>query len=170
MRSTFHHILLCIILSAVSLPSFGQKNHYYAPREGRFSINFPEGYTITADSGQDAITIKAECYSENEYYLASYTKLPAVLEETKELTQLSLEFFKEAVQARELTKEEWNIEGHSGLAAYLIMTEEEARIVYRVIIAGDILYQLAYLADTNVFSKENAIAFISTFALSNLQY
>lgn len=159
------NIYLILILISISLPAIGQKNHYFAPREGRFSVNFPCGYTVSADSVEEATTYKAECYHDDEYFLASYTPLPAIVPETSEMEGLSLEFFKEAVKATEISKKEWDIREHAGLAAYLIMTEESARIDYRVVIVDDILYQLVYIAKDDLFREEKATKFMNSFIL-----
>jgi hypothetical protein len=82
------------------------------------------------------------------------------------MAQVSYDTFLSSIGGKEILKSAWDIKKNIGLKAIIDMPEDETRLEYRVILVGNIQYQLVVLAINSVYDGQAAAAFFDSFKLS----
>ncbi len=156
-------IILVLILSISYLHA--QKSFNYSSDEGKFSIKFPGEYTETVVEKETAKTVKNQCEKDGINYLASYTLHYLEITDHLDMAEVSLESFTEAVQGIIITRTEWKVKKHEGLRALIDLPDNGKKLEYRVILVGNIQYQLIAFAANDIFNEDDINSYFKSFKL-----
>jgi hypothetical protein len=158
--------ILCIVLFILTIPmAYAQKNYPYDSNEGKFSIEFPGEFTVDREDKDKVSTIKINCDYEGQTYFASYSLHKIEMVDHEEMAEVSFDSFHAAVGGEVLMKDEWKVDGNTGLMAEIDLAENSVTITYRVILVGNIQYQLIVMAEYSDYDKKLANKFFKSFEL-----
>jgi len=142
-----------------------QKGYPYKSTEGKLSIVFPGDFVTEQLKSEDNVTIKTSCTVDDQTYFVTYTLHTLELTEPVELAEVSYDSFIKAVGGKLLSKSEWKIKKNVGIKARIELPKDESLLEYRVIIVGDIQYQVIALAAETLYDEGTAAAFFKSFKL-----
>ena len=157
-------IILILLLLSVSYTQ-AQKSVAYKSEEGKFSIKFPGEFKENITEKESAKTVKIQCELEKSNYFASYSLHKVDIDDPLEMAEVSLESFTEAIHGVVVTRTEWKIKKNEGLKALIDLPDNGAKLEYRVILVGNIQYQLIVIAVDGAIDKKKANAFFKSFKL-----
>lgn len=161
LKSSLLLISAFLLLTAFAPP----KKYAYKSEEGKCAVTFPGEFTTDTEMGEDAKTVKTMCTFDGITFFASYSIHKVEITDQEEMAEVSCDSFKEAVSGQLLSKSEWNIDDHSGLMAVLDLSENQAKLEYRVILVGDIQYQLVAMAPYADYNDKLITKFFKSFKL-----
>lgn len=157
-------LLSALILLAAFAPA---KKFLYDSSEGRFSVVFPAEYATERDEGEDVATIKTSCNLDGQTYFASYSLHQLEMTDPMEMAEVSYDSFIKAVGGVLQSKSDWKVKEHTGLIAVMNLSDESVLLEYRVILVGNIQYQLVVLAATGDYDAKAAGNFFDSFKLKD---
>lgn len=143
LKSSFLILLLMLFSGQIML---GQESRKFNSVEGKCSITFPGEYDIEKEETEHAMVVKIICNKDNRTYFLSYSLHKNELVDHEEMAEVSYDSFVEAVAGEARSKSEWVVQGHQGLKSLIDMPASQALVDYRVVLVGDIQYQLAAIA------------------------
>jgi hypothetical protein len=155
-------LLSVFIITAAFAPA---KKAVYENEEAKFSVTFPGEYTTETEKGENVTTVKIICTYENQTYFASYSLHELTITDHMEMAEVSYDSFKEAVGGQTLSRSEWDIDNHKGLRSVMDLTESGVKLEYRVILLGNIQYQLVAMAANADYDEKAAAKFFKSFKL-----
>jgi hypothetical protein len=153
--------LLFLFTSFVPSP----KGFPYQSDEGKLSVVFPGDFTTERTEGNNNYTVKTSCAFNNQTYFVSYTIHAMELTDPLELAEVSYDSFITALNGVLMSKAEWKIKEKRGIKAIIDLPETDTKLDYRVIIVGNIQYQLIALAANNDFNEKDAGSFFKSFKM-----
>jgi hypothetical protein len=155
-------LISVLIFTTASAPA---KKHVYKTEEGKFSITFPAEYTTEREEKESATTIKTSCVDDGHTFFASYTLHVTEITDHQEMAEVSYESFISAVQGELLSKSKWNIKDHEGLKAVMNISDNSMKLEYRVVLVGNIQYQLVAMAMLEEYDEKAAARYFKSFKL-----
>ena len=81
------------------------------------------------------------------------------------MADISVDTFGKAINATSSSKTEWNVGDYKGLTAIYELDESNVKVEYRVILIGQIQYQIIYLAAKENYNEKVAGKFFNSFKL-----
>lgn len=160
---------LLLVFSCFVFPTVAMnppaKGAYYNSSVGKFSIVFPAQYEVQTSGDGELESGKISVTIDDQTYFASYTVHTVDLTNVKELTEVSVDSFREELSATMQGKSEWKVKKNSGLKATMKLAEQDVKMQYHVLIVGQIQYQLIVAAPSGSFNQKAADAFIKSFKL-----
>jgi len=154
-------LLLVLFLAASFVPP---KGFLYKSEEGKMSVVFPGEYSTDRTDSESAVTIKTICSYYDQTFFASYTLHEVEIVEHADMAETSYESFISSVNGELSTKSEWRIKDNIGLKAIMALPND-VRLEYRVILVGNIHYQLVYMAEESIYDNKAAESFFDSFKL-----
>ena len=142
-----------------------KKKFVYDSAEGRFSVIFPAEYASDTEEGEAVTTTKVSCVLDGQTYFASYSVHQVEITGQKEMAEVSYDSFIKAVNGEPISKMEWSVGEYAGLAAVMSMDESSVKLEYRVVLAGNIQYQLVVMAPDEDYDEKAAAKFFNSFIL-----
>lgn len=163
-----------ILKTAISLFAFlfiftsftiSPKGFPYQSEEGKLSVVFPGDYTTERTEGNNNYTVKTTCTYNNQTYFVSYTMHSLELTDPLDLAEASYDSFITALKGVMISKTEWTVKEHKGIQALIDLPENGSKLEYRVIIVGNIQYQLIALAANIDYNEKDAESFFKSFKI-----
>lgn len=130
------------------------------------SIVFPGTYETERLPGENNVTIKTTCTVSDQTYFASYSIHQFEITEQEEMAEVSYESFMSSIGGSEASKSGWAVKKNKGIKAVLDMNEDYSKLEYRVVLVGNIQYQLVVLAAKSLYDEKSAAAFFDSSKLS----
>ena len=137
----------------------------YSNENCKVSMEFPGKVEESMTEQEAAKTYKA-LYStdKNVTYLLAMTVHENELDDHMALAEVSLAAFAESLNGKILQQENYKYKKYKGIEATLTMEEQNAEIRYRVILIGQIQYQIALIfLKTNAAETEDIERFFKSF-------
>lgn len=161
---TYAYFISLLVFSILLAPVIhGQDIHDFKSVEGKCSATFPGEYNIDSNETEYAKVVKVMCNTNTHTFLLSYSLHKNKMDDHENMAEVSYESFIEAVGGQELSKEKWEINGHKGLKAIIEMPANNSKVDYRVVLVGDIQYQLASIASDKNYDEAVIAAFNDSF-------
>lgn len=136
----------------------------YKSEEGKFKIKFPGAIDITEKEKEKYKTTQITCTVNENVYFVVCTTHSAPMKKPKELAKVSLDSFVESLSGKISTKSDWDIKGNSGYIA-VINIDKTSVIHYRVVIVGQIQYQVVVIGKKTNYEEEVAKKFFKSFKI-----
>jgi hypothetical protein len=165
MKTLKSSLLLLSVFILVTSFTPAKKKFIFDSDEGRFSVIFPAEYTTETEKGEGVTTIKTSCTLKGQTYFASYSLHEIKMVDHKEMAQVSYDSFMKAVGGELRSKTEWKVGDHSGLMAVMELVESSVKLEYRVVLVGNIQYQLVVMAPNADYNEKGAAKFFKSFTL-----
>jgi hypothetical protein len=141
------------------------KGFPYQSEEGKLSVVFPGDFTTERTEGNNNYTVKTTCTYNNQTYFVSYTMHSLELTDPLDLAETSYDSFITALKGVMISKAEWTVKEHKGIKAMIDLPENSSKLDYRVIIVGNIQYQLIALAANIDYNEKDAESFFKSFKI-----
>jgi len=141
------------------------KGFPYQSKEGKLSVVFPGDFTTERTKGNYHVTVKTTCMYNNQTYFVSYTIHSLELTDPLDLAEASYDSFITAVKGVMISKTEWKVKELEGIQAMIDLPESGSKLDYRVIIVGNIQYQLIALAANIDYNEKGAGSFFKSFKI-----
>jgi hypothetical protein len=148
-------------------PSIGD-SETYSSKDGKFRVTFPGAYEETVGEGEDQKTVKINFVQGEHILFASYTLHETEITDHQDMAEVSLDSFVEAVNGDLISKSEWKVKGNSGLQSVMTIESEEKiiKIDYRVVLVGQLQYQLVSIAPTDDYDTKMSDKFFKSFQIT----
>ena len=161
---TYAYFISLLVFSILLAPVIqGQDIYEFKSVEGKCTVTFPGEYNIDSDETEYAKVVKVMCNTDSHTFLLSYSLHKNEMVDHQNMAEVSYDSFIEAVGGQELSKEEWEINGQKGLKATIEMPANNSKVDYRVILVGEIQYQLASIASNQNYDEAAIAAFNDSF-------
>lgn len=153
-----------LVLFVFVLASFAPSTEFtYTSIDGKFSITFPAAHESVSKKTENLTTVKTQATFEDQLYLVSYTIHKVKMMDRESLAASSLESFNEAVGGTITKQAKWAIKKHKGLQADIQIPAKNLIAEYRVILIGQIQYQITVFSESTNWNQLNADKFIESF-------
>lgn len=156
-------LITAFIMTTAFAPA--KKKFIFKPEEGKLSVIFPAEYTSDRDEGENVTTIKTSCTLDGQTYFASYSLHQVEITEHKEMAEVSYDSFIKAINGVLVSKSDWIVNNYEGIKAVMNIPTENVKLEYRVVLAGNIQYQLVVMASGADYDEKMADAFFNSFKL-----
>jgi hypothetical protein len=156
MKTVISSYLLCLALLLIGTAANAQIDYLYSSEPGKFTIQFPSEFSIKETDNQGTVTTEVSCEYDDGMLIAGFTIHSEDLNEVEELAKISADSFQESLEADVISSKVWHYRGYKGIKAKYSIAEIGYTVEYRVIIRGNIQYQLVHLffGDSSVNSDE----------------
>jgi hypothetical protein len=158
-----HLIIFSLLLTATHL--LGQSDFVYETEEGKFSIDFPAKYNVNSEEKGSIRTAQAMCAFDEHTLLATYTLHATEITDHDALADTSIVAFGNSVNGNLLSKTDWVVDGKKGRKAFYNLPEQNIKVEYRVLLVGQLQYQIIVMATNAKFDNEMAVTFFDSFRL-----
>ena len=139
----------------------------FSPANGGFSIDFSCYYKTSETRKDNAYIGQASCVDNEHTFLASYTIHKNPLSNNDELMDISIDSFIKQVNGKPGLLTQWQAGENLGKSVIVFIGQSNTKIIYRVLIVGQIQYQLAVMATRDQFSYEASKKFFDSFRLED---
>lgn len=153
--------LFVLLISVTSLTP--ATKHTYTSEEANFSITFPTKFESSEEVDDDFRSVKTQCISDDMIYLAIYSVHEEDISGSKELTNISMRAFLEGLGATADSESTWKVGKYKGLKSTFEVSSGNLVGEYRVVLIGQIQYQITSVAPKNVWDKKEAKKFLKSF-------
>ncbi len=157
-------VILVILLFAVSY-LHAQKSFVYDSEEGKLEIKFPCKFIEKENESETSRTVEIQCEKDGYSYFASFSIHKIDMGNPLEIAEISLESFTKALKGIVITRTEWKVRKHEGIAAIIDMPDYGSKLEYRIILVGNIQYQLFVVAANNIYDEKTVDTFFKSFIL-----
>lgn len=141
----------------------GGKWYKFTSEDGKISISFPAEPAKDKTEAEEAVTHKVSVTEGTTTYFFGYTYHENELADAKELAQVSLDSFTEAVGGTIKSQGVYKYKKNEGLEAKITI-EDQGYIMYKVIIIGQVQYQLVVINTVDEFGPD-ADKFFNSFKI-----
>lgn len=155
--------LVSVMLIIIAQQASAQGYYVYTSKEANCSVTFPGEFEEEKVDSEEATTMKVVCNKDGFTYLMSYSLHKNTMVDHEEMADISYDSFLETVAGNAESKKTWKVDGHKGVKATIDMTQNGAMVEYRVVLVGDIQYQLAAMALYDTYDEELAREFCESF-------
>lgn len=163
-RFTLFNVLWIFL---VGVSSFAPATKYkFSPTEGKCSIVFPSEFSEETKEKEDYTMIKGQVTDDGMVLIATCTIHNTPLDDVDLLTEVSLNSFISSLNATTKSKTNWNVKKHKGLQVEFESTEQNMIGELRVIIVGQIQYQIVAVGSNEDWDVAKAQKFLNSFKLT----
>ncbi|MCD4735047.1 MAG: hypothetical protein K8R53_03300 [Bacteroidales bacterium] len=137
-------LLIGIVIGNVESSAFtpvpgGKK---YSSKASKASIVFPEEFKVERDENKSPVTTKVSAEVGENVFMFSYTNHEVTLDDPYHLAEVSLQSFQETLQGEVVKMTDYFYDDYKGRDAIFDVLGTEVTIYYRVLIVGQIQYQM----------------------------
>ncbi|MCB0478007.1 MAG: hypothetical protein KDC84_07580 [Crocinitomicaceae bacterium] len=163
------HLSILFVLTLVLFPltSTAQKWVKYECRDAKFAAQFPMTPEEKVEDSEQGKSYTATVTQGNTVYMASAlihtTNLQVAGLDQQTLASTSLDAFEKALGATKVTKKNYYSRNDVGLDAEIIVPGFANPILYRVIVIGQIQYQVVVMQKEGKAKKGTMYKFINAF-------
>lgn len=137
----------------------------YRNDEGKVSIKFPAEFDVTVEESETATTYQIISELGKDVFMLSFTFHETEMDDPYNLAQVSLESFNEAVGGELVKETDYKYEDYKGREAIVDLSDAGATVYYRVVIIGQIQYQLAVVDHSgNILDEKDK--FFNSFSVA----
>jgi hypothetical protein len=158
-------LFLLIVLIGIAQP-LDVVAQTYKSKEGKCKVKFPATPKEETKSKTNATTVKISCKKDDQVYFVGYTLHEIKIIDHKDMAKVSLEAFIENTGGAAISQSEWIVKGNSGLKATINLEDKNALIEYRVVLIGQLQYQIAVTATKDDYDSDMAAKFIKSFKVT----
>ena len=156
-------LLLVLLIGASSLaPS---ETHTYTSEEGRITVDFPAEFKTSEKVEEDYRSVQAQAISGDMVFFVDYTVHQENLSNSQPLIEISVNAFMKKMAATPQKKKTWKVNGVKGSKSFFESEEKKLVGEYRVVIIGQIQYQVAAVGPTDSWDAKKAKKFLKSFKI-----
>ncbi|NOQ73858.1 MAG: hypothetical protein GQ574_17760 [Crocinitomix sp.] len=159
----FQSALLLIIVSISSAALAQSTKAKYFSSEAKLSVTFPSKFETTEDVKEAFKSVKTQVMVNGALYYVSYSVHKNDLSKNESLAKVSLDSFIETLNGKVTKEAIWKVRKKNGLQALFNVTEGELKGEYRVVIIGQIQYQIAVVAPKESWDEKVTKKFFKSF-------
>lgn len=135
----------------------------YTSSEGKASIVFPYEITTSEKSGDSYRSVSTQAMNNELLFYFTYTIHESELSENEALAQVSLDSFIEGLNGKVSKQSVWTVRKQKGLQAKLSVDANGLIGEYRVVLIGQIQYQIAVVGKFEGWNQKEADSFFNSF-------
>lgn len=162
-RILFGGSLLILLIGVTSLAP--AKKHKYTSSEAKLSVTFPSEFKTDIVNKVDYRSVKTQAISEEMVFLVIFSEHGSDMGDTEELAEVSLGAFLEGVEATSKNKTSWKVNNSSGLKSTFEAPEKDLIGEYRVVLIGQIQYQITAVSSKEAWDEKKAKKFFKSFKI-----
>lgn len=137
----------------------------YVTEKGKASIKFPAEYSVEEDNSDLTSTTKVMASLDDNIFMFSFSIHETTLSDHYMLAQTSLTSFNDEVGGRIISETDYVYDDYKGRSAEIELEEQNVTLYYRVILVGQIQYQMVVVAQSgNIVKKKDK--FFNSFKLT----
>ena len=159
-RVIFSSSLVLLFIGITSLAPSTQFK--YSSSEGKLSIVFPDKFTTEENVGDQYKTIKTQALYNDILFFVAYTVHTTELTDNEGLTKVSLDSFIGGLEANVTKESMWKVRKNKGLQASFNIVSQGLKGEYRIVLIGQIQYQIAVVGAEDAWSQTLADSFIKS--------
>lgn len=114
----------------------------YSSKRGKFKVLFPGKPEVVDEPKDWGKSYKAQVKLDEHLFYSSYGIHEQRLVDHAHLSEVSTEAFAEKIGGTIIDESAWKFKGHQGRQLELTIPDKNVRIYYKVILIGQIQYQL----------------------------
>jgi hypothetical protein len=160
-------VLLALLLLIPAGKGFAQtttkakpKWYAYSTEVGKIKAKFPGNPALENQDTEIGKKHTATARFGENTYMISYVIHSTTLAEQEKLADASLTAFRDKVKGQILNQSSWSVKkAGNGIRATIAMPDKDAKVEYRVILIGQIQYQVIVVAPTDKYDSKVADKF-----------
>ena len=157
-------LALVLIVGTLTTPLAAQKWVKFADEDCNCKIKFPNEPEKTVTEKNEATTYKVVSQVGDQTFFFGYTLHEVNLAGTPNLDQVSLDSFNEELGGKMTNQKNWVIKKkYTGKQATLSLQKQSAVCLYKVIIIGQMQYQLVVISPQSSLDADAAETFFASF-------
>jgi len=160
-RIIFSSALLILLIGVTSLAP--ATKYKYTSEEANLSVTFPAEFTTSEESNENYKSVKTQAISDEMVFLAIYTVHDADVSEQEKLSEISINAFMEGLNGVPEGKTTWKVKKNNGLQSKFEVPEKDLVGDYRVVLIGQIQYQITAVSPKSSWDKKKASKFFKSF-------
>lgn len=138
----------------------------YTSAEGKVSAVFPGEFTTSEEVQETYKTVKTQAMVDDMVFFVAYTIHEIEMTDVDELTRVSVDAFIEGLVGTVTEDATWKVKKNNGLQAKFAVEESGLVGEYRVVIIGQIQYQITAVAPKDSWDAKKASAFFKSFKVT----
>ena len=154
-------ILFTLLIGITSLAP-ASKYKYYS-EEANCTITFPAEYTTQVEEKDEYKSVQTQAIDKDMIFMMIYSKHNQSLTNEDELCEISFGAFMEGLGGNPSGKETWKLKKHTGLKSEFDVSREDLIGDYRVVIIGQIQYQIVAVSPKASWDAKKATKFFKSF-------
>ena len=155
-------LILILFIGVSSLAP--AKKYKYTSEEGKLSVTFPSDYSTSEETQEKYKSVQAQAISDEMVFLAIYTIHEEDITQSKEqLSEISFDAFMEGLNGTPTGKTSWKVKKNSGLKSAYEVPEKDLIGEYRVVLVGQIQYQITAVSPKGSWDEQKAQKFFKSF-------
>lgn len=135
------------------------KWYSYSTEVGKVKAKFPGNPTLENQDTDIGKKHTATSRFGDNTYMISYVIHSTQLADQEKLAEASLNAFRDKVKGQILNQSAWNLKAGKGTRATISMPDKDAKVEYRVVLIGQLQYQVIVVAPTNKYDAKVAEKF-----------
>lgn len=160
-RILFSSTLLVLLIGITSLAPAAKFK--YASTEGKVSATFPAEFSTSEDLQDTYKSVKTQAMDGDMVFFVAYTVHDIDMTEVDELTKVSVDAFVEGLQGEVTSQAAWKVNKSNGIQAKIEVKNQSLIGEYRVVIIGQIQYQITAIAPEDSWDSKKAGKFFKSF-------
>lgn len=137
------------------------KWHAYSTEVGKIKAKFPGNPTLENQDTEIGKKHTATARFGENTYMISYVIHTTTLAEQDKLADASLAAFRDKVKGQVLNQSPWTVKkAGTGIRASIAMPDKDAKVEYRVVLIGQIQYQIIVVAPSDKYDAKVAEKFL----------
>ncbi|MDG1333200.1 MAG: hypothetical protein P8P74_12775 [Crocinitomicaceae bacterium] len=160
-RIIFGSALLILLIGVTSLaPS---QKHKYKSKEAKLSVTFPAEFETSTETKSNYTSVKTQAIVDEMIFLLIHSEHESDVSDHEGLAEISLNAFMDGIGTTPTEKSKWLVKKNSGLKATFDVEDKDLVGDYRVILVGQIQYQITAVAPKSAWDEEKAMKFFKSF-------
>ena len=156
-------LLFALMLGFVATPVSAQKWVKYKEKSCKCKIKFPVQPEEDVTEKEDATTYKISAQVNDQTFFFGYTVHGVTMVDHENMAKISLDAFNEQLGGEVRGERAWEISGATGRQATLDLKEQGAVCMYKVVLIGQMQYQVVVIAPLSTLDKDAADDFFASF-------
>lgn len=169
-QKTIWVFIFAMAVSFISQPVLAQKKakpdwQSYESKAGKFKAKFPSTPEVKTEDTDTGKRHKAMARFGNGVYFATFMVHDTPLAKHFDLAKTSLVAFNDKLGGTIKSQNDWEVKGHKGLQATINIADKGSLVEYRVVLVGQIQYQLIVVYPENEWDAKTTKKFFKKFKL-----
>ena len=162
-RLIFASALLFLLVGITSLAP--APKYKYSSDEGKLTVTFPGEFETSEEQKETYKSVKTQAVVDDMVFFVGYTIHESDMADTDELTKVSLDAFINGLNGVVSEETTWKVKKNSGLKALFNVSDNGLKGEYRVVIIGQIQYQITAVSSVDAWDEKVAQKFFKSFKL-----
>lgn len=135
----------------------------FKSEEGSYSIEFPTPFTTENNDQDGFVLVQTQSFLLEQLFFIGHNVHTDEITDHEGIAKVSMDGFVGALGGETSQLKTWKVNGHKGLQANIDVEANNLKAQYKVILIGQVQYQIAVISDPAKWNQSAADAFFASF-------